>query len=195
MTKEGLSTRSISLELERSQICVSIKQTYLRKVTESVKTTHRFTPAEDAQLLALRADGAKWTEIHLQMPHRGVSALHSRHGRLTTGHPCGYKTDTRRLWTSREITTLHDMSAQDVPLRDIAARLNRTLSSVSNKIERLRGEPKRIVHWNRDQITQIVRMRNNDGLDFEEIAKHMECAVTSCKSAYYRYRATFAEDP
>lgn len=50
----------------------------------------------------------------------------------------GRRADTEVAWTARELEQLRDMKAEDLSLRLIALKLNRTLRAVQAKDQELR---------------------------------------------------------
>ena len=193
MLKDGMKLRAISLKLDRSYQMVKEQRKYMARVDGSARVKRPYTlfsGAEDAQMLALRAKGSNWREVHSQMPHRSAYTLRLRFRSLNT-QPRDHQYGISRRWTIQEVGTLRDMFTKGLSTESMAAELQRNVYHIRNKLRR-EGLQRQTMHWSRDHIAQLMCMRK-DGLTFKEIGIRLERPASLCMAAYYRHRDQSAQ--
>lgn len=190
MLEQRLDMCTMSRRLGRSRASVKGKTVRLRRGANT-KERNFYSAAEDAQLLALRADGVTWDEVHSRMPPRSKLSLRLRHRRLTS-LPADPGKRVRGNWNVRDLAALHSMVEQKLPTDSIAARLNRGSASVNQKIynERLTEQKVRREPWTEAELTKLFQLRN-EKQRFDDIAISLGRSVSGCKDAHSRYRTTF----
>lgn len=199
-----LTTLAKKLNRDPELVQVRAREVAARRRT-STQTRRRWTLGERREIYRLHGLGRTITEIASLLnssPSTILRILRQEMSKSGLEVPADRK---QFAWSPEEESQLLQLREEERLLLPVIAKvIDRTLSSVRSKYRNLkdarlgRSRPKQATAvWSLEQLSQLIRLRDEERLQFSAIAETMGLSKGSVKNKYYRMKgkSTPGSDP
>lgn len=189
-TSQGVSRTAIAAELGRNRRSLSLHISRTSNLRECVSASYkRFTTAEDNTITSGLASGVPHSNIAKQLK-RSRTSIYSRVRVLQSqAAPNSLKpTKHNAKWTDRELQELIKLFDGGMSRAELASHFQRNsvnfaLDLAREKLGHERTKTRQI--WSTEMEGSLIRIRDEDGSGFAEIASKLG---VSQRAAYHRYK-------
>ncbi|KXS97159.1 hypothetical protein AC578_3061 [Pseudocercospora eumusae] len=155
----------------------------------------RFTPEEDARLLAARPQDFGWTALRNQFPGRSLNSLRSRYFRLQSLAGNSEPAFQANRWDENQTDQLRHLSAQGLSIAEISTKLGRSYESIQCKLRTFKNSPwgpanqiRPRKRWTKDEVSRLKALYE-EGLSTRDIAMKLNKSVEAAQQLGAAWRS------